>query len=122
MSYDCFLQKHDEMLFRFLKNEFSEYKPKATFTSLQKYLKLISARTQFLIEEKVQQKSLADMVEGMKFMRNIYNLYHASASESLTELYRCDSPDRFSQRIQVPRTTVGSLLSYESMCSSNGSI
>lgn len=110
-----FLQKHDDILYNFLKHEFCEYKSKATFISLRKYFKVITARIQYLIEKKVLEKSIADMIDGMEFLKNIHNLCSFTRpGGSIKELYRCDSTERFSQNIMIPFRTAGSLDTYGS--------
>lgn len=60
-------------------------------------------------------RSMADMIDGMEFLKNIHNVYSLTKpGGSFKELYRCDSTERFSQNIVVPFRTAGSLDTYGS--------
>lgn len=86
-----------------MKIEFYEYRSKATFLSLRKYFKIISARTQFLIEKKVEQKSMVDMNEGMEYLKNIQNKYPVSnTTGSVREIFRSDSEASCPQSVMLP--------------------
>lgn len=98
-----FLQKHDEILFKFLKHEFSAHKPKATIKSLRKYFKIITSRVQILIESKVLEKNMSDMKEGMRFLKNIQFTYlQQTMCGSVKELFRSDSTYSCPQSVMIP--------------------